>query len=129
MCFGGEPKLLFYSDGVCDEKGMHSVEGQRFTNVYDMDFQYVPIIASYPTRPDIVVRKPETFEKMKEYARVLSKPFPHCRVDFYTYEGKVYFGEITFYHSGGCGNITPIDWALKMGQWIDLDSIKKEYLI
>ena len=129
MCFGGEPKLLFYSDGVCDEKGMHSVEGQRFTNVYDMDFHYIDMTVDQPSRPDICVQKPETFEKMKEYATILSRPFPQCRVDFYTFDGRVYFGEITFYHGGGCRKIKPEKWMLQMGQWIDLDSIKKEHLI
>lgn len=129
MCFWGEPRLLFYSDGVCDESGMHSVKGLRYTNVYDMDFNYVDMTADQPSRPDIKVEKPDTFEKMKGYARILSKPFPHCRADFYTFEGKVYFGELTFYHGGGCRKFKPEKWALQMGEWIDLVSIDKKYLI
>lgn len=129
MCFGGEPKLLFYSDGVCDDKGMHSVEGNRFTNVYDMDFRYVNMTVDQPSRPDIHVDKPDTFEIMKKYAATLSRPFPQCRVDFYTFEHKVFFGEITFYHGGGCRKIKPEEWMLQMGQWIDLASIEKEHLI
>lgn len=129
MCFGGEPKLLFYSDGVCDEKGMHSVEGQRFTNVYDMEFNIVDMTVDQPSRPDIYVEKPETFGKMKEYAAILSRPFPQCRVDFYTFDGKIYFGEITFYHGGGCRKIQPEKWMLQMGHWIDLKSIDNKDLV
>ena len=129
MCFDGEPKLLFYSIGACDSTGRHSVEGQRYTNVYDMEFNYVPIESSYPTNPDMLVQIPENFDEMKEYARILSKPFPHCRIDFYNVDGKIYFGEITFYHSGGCGNISPREWAEKMGSWINLDLIEEKYLI
>ncbi len=129
MCFNGEPKLLFYSIGACDNSGRHSVEGKRFTNVYDMDFNYVPIESSYPTNPLLSVEKPENFDKMKEYAKILAKPFPHCRIDFYNIDGKIYFGEITFYHSGGCGNIAPRKWAEKMGSWIDLKSIPQNHLV
>ena len=33
---------------------------------------------------------------MIEYARILSKPFPYVRVDFYEVDGKLYIGELTF---------------------------------
>lgn len=129
MCFDGEPKLVFCSVGACDNSGRHSVEGQRITNVYDMEFKYLPIESSFPTDEHAKVEKPINFDKMKLYASILSKPFPHCRVDFYNVNGKIYFGEITFYHSGGCGNISPIYWMNKMGEWINLDSIPNKYLI
>lgn len=129
MCFNGEPRLVFYSSGVCDETGRHSVTGIRYTNVYDMNFEYVPIVSSYPTRPEIIIEEPSSFELMIKYARILSKPFPHCRVDFYNIEGKVYLGEITFYHSGGCGNIEPKEWAERMGSWIDITNIPREFLV
>lgn len=129
MCFGGKCEFLFYSGGVCDETGRHSVTGERYTNVYDMNFRYVPLSVDQPTRPDITVEKPATFDKMKEYAEILSKPFPHCRVDFYSLEEKIYFGEITFYHGGGCRCFKPDEWNERFGDLIDLSSIDKKYLI
>lgn len=124
LCFDGEPKLLIRSVGVCGVDGRHSVTGERISNVYDMDYKYIPIITSFPTREGALSKRPENFEDMILIARILSKPFPHCRVDLYNINGKIYFGEITFYHSGGCGNIEPEEWALKMGEWINLDSPK-----
>ena len=128
MCFGGKPKLLFLSEGACDSEGRHSVGGVRFTNIYDMDFKLVPMRSSYPVNANASIVKPDTFETMKKYASILSEPFPHCRVDFYTFNNRVYFGELTFYHSGGCGVVEPEEWANRMGDWIDLSQIKNEYL-
>jgi len=68
----------------------------------------------------------DQFEEMKKYAAILSKPFAHCRVDFYCINDKVYFGEITFYHMGGTNNIQPPEWELRMGSWIDVTKIKIE---
>lgn len=43
-----------------------------------------------------------------------------------TYDGKIYFGEMTFYHMGGCNKIEPPEMAKLMGSWIDLDRVKEE---
>lgn len=45
--------------------------------------------------------KPENFSQMLEYAKKLSLDIPFVRVDFYNLNGKVYFGEMTMYPSGG----------------------------
>lgn len=121
MCFDGEPKLLFLDLGVITEDRKYNHNYPR--NIYDMDFNLMPF---HETRPnaDYEVEKPENFERMVEIARKLSQPFPHCRVDLYNMDGKIYFGEITFYHGGGCNDIQSEEWDLKMGSWIDLDSPK-----
>lgn len=121
MCFDGEPKLLFLDLGVINADNTYNHNYPR--NIYDMDFNLLPV---YETRPnaDYPVEKPEGFEYMVEIARKLSSPFPFCRVDLYNVDGKVYFGEITFYHGGGCNNIQPDEWDYKMGSWIDINSPK-----
>ena len=121
MCFDGEPKLLFLDLGVMTSQNTYNPDYPR--NIYDMDFNLLPV---YETRPnaDYEVPKPENFDKMVEIARKLSQPFPHCRVDLYNIDGNIFFGEITFYHGGGCNKIEPEEWDLKMGSWIDLNSPK-----
>lgn len=128
MCFHGTPKLLFLESEVCDENGRRNTSGSRFINVYDMDFQLMPITSGCANNPDAPISKPSAFERMKEIASVLSAPFAHCRVDLYEIDGKVYFGEITFYHGGGCVDIQPDEWQMQMGDWIDLTRISPEYL-
>lgn len=121
MCFDGEPKLLFLDLGVINKDNSYNHNYPR--NIYDMDFNLLPV---YETRPnaDYLVEKPENFDKMVEIARVLSRPFPFCRVDLYNVDGQIYFGEITFYHGGGCNDIKPEEWDYKIGSWIDLNSSK-----
>ena len=121
MCFDGEPKLLFLDLGVINPDSSYNHDYPR--NIYDMDFRLMPFKETRPNT-DYPVNKPENFEYMVEMARTLSQPFPYCRVDLYNVDGKVYFGEITFYHGGGCNDIQPEEWDYKMGSWIKLDSSK-----
>ena len=57
---------------------------------------------------------------MKRLASVLSKGFPEVRVDFYEVDGKVYFGEMTFFHFGGLMPFRPDEWDYTFGSWITL---------
>ena len=121
MCFDGEPKLLFLDLGVINDDDTYNHNYPR--NIYDMEFNLLPV---YETRPnaDYPVEKPANFDYMVKIARILSSPFPFCRVDLYNVDGKVFFGEITFYHGGGCNDIQPEEWDYRMGSWIDLNSEK-----
>ena len=121
MCFDGEPKLLFLDVGVMNADSTYNHDYPR--NIYDMQFNLLPV---HETRPNsnVKIEKPENFECMVEIARKLSEPFPFCRVDLYNVDGKVYFGEITFYHGGGCNKIEPEEWDIKMGSWIDINNPK-----
>lgn len=121
MCFNGEPKLLFLDFGLLDENNIYNHGYPR--NIYNMDFELMPF---KETRDNYLgdVKRPENWEKMIEIAATLSKPFPFCRVDLYNIDGKIYFGEITFYHGGGCNNIQPEEWDKKLGSWIDITNLK-----
>lgn len=121
MCFHGEPKYLVFSKNSCSESGQHNCIG-RIVNTYDMDFKLAKIDmdTSFPTIDDGSIGKPTNFEKMKEYAAILSKPFPHVRVDFYNIDGTIYFGEMTFYNGGGCDHMRPYEEECNVGKLIDL---------
>lgn len=121
MCFDGEPRLLFLDLGVINSNRTYNHNYPR--NIYDMEFNLLPVLETRPNA-EYQVEKPQNFERMVEIARKLSKPFPFCRVDLYNVDGQVYFGEITFYHGGGCNNIQPEEWDLKIGSWIDLNNPK-----
>ena len=66
--------------------------------------------------PEIVDR-PAELDRMMEQARELAAPFGYCRVDFYLFEGRVYFGELTF--TPGGGNLRFIDpyWDMVLGSY------------
>ena len=118
MCFEGVPKLLFLDIGVANADGTHAEEYYR--NIYDMSFKPVDIKETREHYDYTKIAKPENFDYMVECARILSKPFPHCRVDLYNVDGKVYFGEITFFHGSGYNDIQPYSADLMMGSWIPL---------
>ena len=62
---------------------------------------------------------------MKDISAILSEGIPFLRVDFFYIKGKIYVGEMTFFHDGGFAKIREQEWNLKMGSWIDLSGIKK----
>lgn len=121
FCFDGEPKLLMRDVGVLDSNGQYSGEYPR--SMFDVEHKQLPIQwgrENYSGKLD----KPENYDRMVEIARKLSQPFAMCRVDLYNVDGKIYFGEITFYHGGCCQNITPEEWEYTLGSWIDLNNPK-----
>ena len=123
MCFNGVPKLIFLDLHACDEEGNHAEDDYR--NIYDMDFKPIDMRVTMTPRNPENYGKPENYDEMVRCAEILSKPFPHCRVDLYNIDGTIVFGEMTFYHGAGFNKITPPEWDRKMGDWIDISNIKK----
>lgn len=111
FCFGGEPKII-------------KVDFNQFashqTNVYDTKWNFLEMEIVYPYDKENVIEKPASLEEMLEYARKLSAGMPFVRTDFYCVNGKIYVGEITFYPTGGCGKITPVEWDYRLSSWIRL---------
>ena len=113
FCFDGEPKLMF----IATDRAAENVE-TKF-DFFDMEFNHLPFTNGHPNS-DKEIRKPEQFELMIELSRKLSKDIPHVRVDFYESDGRIYFGELTFYHWGGCVPFEPHEWDEKLGSFIKL---------
>ena len=63
---------------------------------------------------------PENLHEMMQVASDLSRGFPFVRVDLYSNEGKIYFGELTFTPCAGVDkNFTP-EGLIKLGEKIKL---------
>lgn len=86
---------------------------------FDRDFNHLPFQNGHPNSKN-EIKKPENFEKMIELAEKLGKELPHARIDFYNINGKIYFGEITFFHWSGLKPFVPEKWDYKFGEWIIL---------
>lgn len=69
---------------------------------------------------------PENLAEMISLAEKLSVGFPFLRVDLYDVNGKIYFGELTFFPASGFGEFTSEEWDERLGSWIKLP--KKELL-
>ena len=61
-------------------------------------------------------QKPKNYEKMVTIAEILSNSFPHVRVDFYNVNGKIIFGELTFFNASGYVEFEPDQYDFEMGK-------------
>lgn len=122
LCFEGEVKLIFVDVETAAEDGSHSPYAKR--NIYDKEFNHLDIKVAREYFDKNKVLKPVNFDEMLKYAEILSEPFVFSRVDLYNIEGKIYFGEITFY-PGGCTQLfEPEEYEIEVGTWINLNSSK-----
>lgn len=117
FCFNGEPKIMF----VATDRENNDVE-TKF-DFFDMEFKHLPFLNGHPNS-EKKIEKPSTFEEMKKLAADLSKNIPQVRIDFYDINGKVYFGEITFFHWSGMVPFEPEEWDYKLGNYIELPNNK-----
>lgn len=69
--------------------------------------------------------KPENFDQMLEAASKLSADFPFVRVDFYNVDGKIIFGELTFYTASGYLEFEPDDFDFELGKLFTLPEVNK----
>ena len=91
---------------------------------FDRDFNHLDFTQSHPMS-NVTLKKPDNFEKMIELAERLSRGLPHVRIDLYNCNGKIYFGEMTFYHYGGMIKFHPEEWDYKFGSWLQLPKYKR----
>ncbi|WP_308285042.1 ATP-grasp fold amidoligase family protein [Prevotella sp.] len=116
FCFNGVVKALF----VATDRSVGHVKFDYF----DRDFNHLDFTQSHPMS-NVTLKKPDNFEKMIELAERLSKGLPHVRIDLYNCNGKIYFGEMTFYHYGGMIKFHPEEWDYKFGSWLQLPKYKR----
>ena len=117
LCFYGEPKLFL----VLSDRG---TEETQKMNYYTLDWKLLPINEKiYPNNPK-PDKKPEQFDKMVEFARILSKDIPFVRVDFTCINGKLFFGELTFYHNGAQRLLYPLEYNRILGDYLILPERK-----
>jgi hypothetical protein len=111
LCFDGIPRYMFViSDRSTDCR----------SDFYDMDFNRLPIVDTYPMS-DEPMEKPVFFDEMVELVTKLAQGLRTVRIDLYEIDGKIYFGEYTFYDGGGFWPKEPEEWEYRMGDLIRID--------
>lgn len=109
--FNGEPHLI-------------QVDFDRFIehkkNLYTTNWELCKFSFNYPSHPEIEIPKPETLEEMLRISRILSKGSKFMRTDFYSVNGKLYFGELTFFPASGYGKFIPDHFDRVLGDMIHL---------
>lgn len=114
FCFGGVPKIILTVTGG------HEDESQTLRRMYDTDWNLLPIALHGKPLVTEAQPRPAQLEEILSLARTLSAGMRHVRADFYVIDGRVYFGELTFFHMSGLARIEPAEWNERMGSWIEL---------
>ena len=110
FCFNGKARII---DVHCGRFGEHK------RNIYDLEWNFLNEVQFKYNHFD-GIKKPKELDQLIRYAELLSSDFLHARVDFYIVKGKIIFGELTFTNGAGFDHITPYEFDLKMGSWLEL---------
>lgn len=119
FCFNGKPTVLFVASDRANKVCF---------DYYDMQLNHLDLRQggdNYKGK----VKLPRHFEEMKKLAEKLSQGIPQVRTDFYEINGKVYFGELTFFDSSGFAKFNPEEWDEKLGKLIVLPPPIGGYLV
>lgn len=122
FCFNGNVEFITVdSNSIID-----GVKNTNYTrNIYDKNWNKLDATIRYPNNPKLEP-KPTRLPEMIEIAEKLSAEFPHARIDFYYFDNKIYFGEVTFYHASGYQKINPEEFNLKIGNLFEVEA-KNEF--
>ena len=106
-CFDGKP--------FCCRVDIGRYHNHR-RNTYDLQWKLQSWNAGLYNNTEYLFPKPRNFERMVELASVLAEGFPQVRIDFYNFEGKIYFGEVTFTSASGFEPIVPESMDYELGE-------------
>lgn len=111
FCNGGNPLYLY----VITDRTLGDISN---FGIYDINFNKLNI-TRVGEKQGISrdIKKPKNYNRMVEIAKQLSNDFPHARIDLYNQDGKILFGEITFYNASGYMKYSPdsFDYDLAKG--------------
>jgi len=125
-----EPFIEGGEHGLVDYK-FHTFAGRVFSvqvdmarytdhrrSFFDPQWKPMPFELLYP-RADYKISPPSTLEEMIRCAEQIGEGFSYVRVDLYEIEGKVKFGEATFYPGAGLEVFKPREFDAIFGeQWL-----------
>lgn len=101
----------------------------RFSNLknsnFSKDWQFMNF--KWPYTMGIKLDKPKNLEKMISLAEMLGSAFTHARIDFYSVDGAIYFGEITHYPSSGLAKFKPEKFDFELGKQWRIKQWKKKF--
>lgn len=111
FCFNGTPKYMQI------DEGRHSEHKRVYV---DEKGDALSIKDSHNNEIIEDIKFGEKQKEMMKLAEIFSKQFPHIRVDFYECNGKIYFGEFTFFDGSGFYSFYPDKWDFVWGDMIEL---------
>ena len=115
-CFNGKVKLVLVCSNRFSETGI-------CITYFDTNWNLLPLTeGGHPI--DATIKRPSNYDEMIEISEKLSKNIPFVRIDWYDINGKLYFGEFTFFTNAGYELFDPEEWDEKLGDYIQLPNKK-----
>ena len=109
LCFHGVPKIIIVD---CDRYIGHK------RNFYDTSWKQLFVTSDCPSKNENIC-PPANLHEMLDYARILSSDFPFVRVDLYNINGKIIFGELTYYPWSGYVSFNPDTFDYELGTFFN----------
>ena len=116
FCFDGKPTWIY----VMADREIGKEVGM---GIYNDTFSKISAKRNDEKELNRLIEKPENFEVMKKISSKLSEEFPEARIDLYDNNGKVMFGEITFYDGSGYMTFTPDEFDEQFGKSFEINKI------
>ena len=114
FCFGGKPEFLF----VATDRD-NPDEETKF-DFFDTSWRHMDIRNGHPNAA-VPPARPAHFAQMLSLAETLAGDFPQVRIDFYeTPDGRIWFGEYTFYHWSGFVPFEPDGVDVELGKFFEI---------
>lgn len=110
LCFGGEPRYVI----VDVDRYVH-----HRRNIYDAEWNNLHVGTDCPQFDEDYPR-PSNLAEMLAVARRLSEDVPFVRVDLYNVDGKIFFGEMTFYPWSGYVAFNPDSFDEELGALMNI---------
>ncbi|MGY5850254.1 ATP-grasp fold amidoligase family protein [Salegentibacter sp. F14] len=114
FCFNGQPKYVAV---------MAEIKGVVYRCNYDLNWNKLPFYRDKVPYFKGEIKRPENFDQMIEVATKLADKFPFVRVDLYDINGKILFGELTFYPADGRWPYLPAHYNKIIGDYMKLPDI------
>ena len=119
FCFDGK----VYCSYMMQNYTMHHEKG--VLGFLDRDFRLLVAhradFAPMREQPEM----PKNYYEMVDMAETLAEGFPHVRVDFYNLDGKIVFGEMTFFNASGYVKFEPDEFDFELGNAFQLPEKRK----
>ena len=114
FCFDGKPFCIESAKERFNEEETH------FT-FYDLEWNKLNVTSR--NHPNGDVPYPFHLDDMINLSKILSKGFPHIRVDFFDTKDKLYIAELTLYTAGGFSKYKPKSFNKTLGDMFILPKV------
>ena len=109
FCFGGKTGFLYVQDGRIIGKSVR-------TSIFWPDGRQLPVRLKRLPKSRQGSIPSDLLAELVRYAEALAAPFPQVRVDFLYSQGRIVFGELTFFEGSGYNRFEPDAFDFEAGR-------------